>query len=408
MLKENSFSKTGRLLIENEIANDDFKSKRFYKYLNKIDKLLIENLYNTSNLDEKINIYNIGINVVMHKLTSLLLSSGLYFNADIEPYKPHEYGIYNVITVPNDSKLFFSKEYTNVLNYTANLCENYLFNDTFSYELLSLAKQSFEKVIIDRLKHIHITNLVTKNDDSLINNYTTREISKMDLNFILEAYANDLFVSIEYWIIEQVINNRQIMSRSQLEEIQQQIGVVLDANKELTEELNAMKKKEKQFSPLLDRYRQEALNGTSKQQKMYNEHLAEKNREIKALNKQIQALKDKLAELSPNGVLDDTFNNILEDEIYECDTKLPYVFVMAEWSKDFENNLLEEFDNSVIMHASDKLPINTKLVIFVTSHLKHNMYYKMKSVCTNCGVPYIHCASTNLDIIKNEIAKVLR
>lgn len=408
MLKENSFSKTGRLLIENEIANDDFKSKRFYKYLNKIDKLLIENLYNTSNLDEKINIYNIGINVVMHKLTSLLLSSGLYFNADIEPYKPHEYGIYNVITVPNDSKLFFSKEYTNVLNYTANLCENYLFNDTFSYELLSLAKQSFEKVIIDRLKHIHITNLVTKNDDSLINNYTTREISKMDLNFILEAYANDLFVSIEYWIIEQVINNRQIMSRSQLEEIQQQIGVVLDANKELTEELNAMKKKEKQFSPLLDRYRQEALNGTSKQQKMYNEHLAEKNREIKALNKQIQALKDKLAELSPNGVLDDTFNNILEDEIYECDTKLPYVFVMAEWSKDFENNLLEEFDNSVIMHASDKLPINTKLVIFVTSHLKHNMYYKMKSVCTNCGVPYIHCASTNLDIIKNEIAKVLK
>lgn len=408
MLKENSFSKTGRLLIENEIANDDFKSKRFYKYLNKIDKLLIENLYNTSNLDEKINIYNIGINVVMHKLTSLLLSSGLYFNADIEPYKPHEYGIYNVITVPNDSKLFFSKEYTNVLNYTANLCENYLFNDTFSYELLSLAKQSFEKVIIDRLKHIHITNLVTKNDDSLINNYTTREISKMDLNFILEAYANDLFVSIEYWIIEQVINNRQVMSRSQLEEIQQQIGVVLDANKELTEELNAMKKKEKQFSPLLDRYRQEALNGTSKQQKMYNEHLAEKNREIKALNKQIQALKDKLAELSPNEVLDDTFNNILEDEIYECDTKLPYVFVMAEWSKDFENNLLEEFDNSVIMHASDKLPLNTKLVIFVTSHLKHNMYYKMKSVCTNCGVPYIHCASTNLDIIKNEIAKVLR
>lgn len=408
MLKENSFSKTGRLLIENEIANDDFKSKRFYKYLNKIDKLLIENLYNTSNLDEKINIYNIGINVVMHKLTSLLLSSGLYFNADIEPYKPHEYGIYNVITVPNDSKLFFSKEYTNVLNYTANLCENYIFNDTFSYELLSLAKQSFEKIIIDRLKHIHIINLVTKNDDSLINNYTTREISKMDLNFILEAYANDLFVSIEYWIIEQVINNRQVMSRNQLEEIQQQIGVVLEANKELTEELNIMKKKEKQFSPLLDRYRQEALNGTSKQQKMYNEHLAEKNREIKALNKQIQALKDKLAELSSNEVLDDTFNNILEDEIYECDTKLPYVFVMAEWSKDFENNLLEEFDNSVIMHASDKLPINTKLVIFVTSHLKHNMYYKMKSVCTNCGVPYIHCASTNLDIIKNEIAKVLK
>jgi len=408
MLKENSFSKTGRLLIENEIANDDFKSKRFYKYLNKIDKLLIENLYNTSNLDEKINIYNIGINVVMHKLTSLLLSSGLYFNADIEPYKPHNYGIYNVITVPNDSKLFFSKEYTNVLNYTANLCENYIFNDTFSYELLSLAKQSFEKIIIDRLKHIHIINLVTKNDDSLINNYTTREISKMDLNFILEAYANDLFVSIEYWIIEQVINNRQVMSRSQLEEIQQQIGVVLEANKELTEELNIMKKKEKQFSPLLDRYRQEALNGTSKQQKMYNEHLAEKNREIKALNKQIQALKDKLTELSSNEVLDDTFNNILEDEIYECDTKLPYVFVMAEWSKDFENNLLEEFDNSVIMHASDKLPINTKLVIFVTSHLKHNMYYKMKSVCTNCGVPYIHCASTNLDIIKNEIAKVLK
>jgi len=408
MLKENSFSKTGRLLIENEIANDDFKSKRFYKYLNKIDKLLIENLYNTSNLDEKINIYNIGINVVMHKLTSLLLSSGLYFNADIEPYKPHDYGIYNVITVPNDSKLFFSKEYTNVLNYTANLCENYIFNDTFSYELLSLAKQSFEKIIIDRLKHIHIINLVTKNDDSLINNYTTREISKMDLNFILEAYANDLFVSIEYWIIEQVINNRQVMSRSQLEEIQQQIGVVLEANKELTEELNIMKKKEKQFSPLLDRYRQEALNGTSKQQKMYNEHLAEKNREIKALNKQIQVLKDKLAELSSNEVLDDTFNNILEDEIYECDTKLPYVFVMAEWSKDFENNLLEEFDNSVIMHASDKLPINTKLVIFVTSHLKHNMYYKMKSVCTNCGVPYIHCASTNLDIIKNEIAKVLK
>ena len=70
--------------------------------------------------------------------------------------------------------------------------------------------------------------------------------------------------------------------------------------------------------------------------------------------------------------------------------------------------ILEEFPNSILIdNYNSKLSMDTALVVFMSSKLKHDLYFKIKNVCKANDIPYIHNNYSNIEMLKAEIAKKL-
>jgi hypothetical protein len=85
----------------------------------------------------------------------------------------------------------------------------------------------------------------------------------------------------------------------------------------------------------------------------------------------------------------------------EVDINKKYGFVIRD--NDFSRKILKYFPNSVIIKEGDTLD-NIELVVFITSFIGHSLYYEIKNKCKNAKIPYIHCNTINIELIKKTIS----
>ena len=95
------------------------------------------------------------------------------------------------------------------------------------------------------------------------------------------------------------------------------------------------------------------------------------------------------------------------DERKLVDLNKRYLFLAHERA-GFRQNIQETFPNAQFKVAShDPMPSNIDMVIMITSHITHQLYYSMKSKCENSNIPFIHCPNTNVDLIIDAISKYI-
>lgn len=77
-----------------------------------------------------------------------------------------------------------------------------------------------------------------------------------------------------------------------------------------------------------------------------------------------------------------------------------YIFFATE-KNSFQKNLLKEFPNALFFDDKVNLnQMNVDMVVMITSHIKHPVYYSIRNQCKTAGIPFIQCRHTNTDTIK--------
>ena len=392
-----SFIQSGRVLCERPLNTEKFMDKRFYRYVDKLGKLLESNLTDATCEDFKCDIYYIGIYNCTVALSKNILP---------EIYERHseKWTVDHLMDSPVYNILFNTNKWEELTNNAKIFIKATLETDDIAPGILNIAKNAFIQTVLMFL----MPHYIMKSEDKFSLSYTSILPDETDMNFMLYYYQTILLSSLELWLIDQTYNLKIDSHEKAFNEIKDKIKIVLNENDKLKKKLLEKQDREKDFLPTLIRLQKEAAEGTEEQKKMYNEHLKAKDREISKLEKQIQQLQnkiDKLTNSSDNKIAKSSKQ--IEDKKKECDTTLPYMFAMCEWSTQFEQQLLDMFPNATIIYSSSDFNTNTNLVIFLTSHIKHNMYYKVKSMCKNANIPILHFASSNLELLKQEIAKTL-
>lgn len=114
------------------------------------------------------------------------------------------------------------------------------------------------------------------------------------------------------------------------------------------------------------------------------------------------------------------YNNLCEatakednETLYSEDSDAPlkidmdkkYIFVTHERT-GFIQNIAAAFPNHGFIHSeTDSFPTtNDIIIVFITSHIDHCTRDKVRKICINRNIPFVHCNSTNVDIIKQAIA----
>ena len=94
---------------------------------------------------------------------------------------------------------------------------------------------------------------------------------------------------------------------------------------------------------------------------------------------------------------------IEEEEYKEVDLDAKYLFVLSE-DATFKNVISKTFKNATF--ASDNSVINPSkvdMVIVITTHISHSIYYGVKKQCKNKNIPLLHCEFSNIELIKDII-----
>ena len=95
----------------------------------------------------------------------------------------------------------------------------------------------------------------------------------------------------------------------------------------------------------------------------------------------------------------------IEDEL-QIDYNKRYLFV-SHSKPSFEKNIIKRFPNAMFLHSKkEPLPNEVDAVIAITIHTDHALYYYAKQYKSK-GIPFIHCATKNIDIIEDEIIRVI-
>lgn len=396
---KNEFSVAGIDIIQCPVKKEEFKTKRWYRYIDKMNKILSDKMKICSSDDTKYTLYNVVVQISLTKICYDMRKYSDKISKLLDNYGNHPYDLYLSIS-PN---MCFDKLCENEIfkSLAEKVCIQYLMKESYDNLYLWMAEQEFVQTLEDFLicKYVRMHN-----EEKFLASYQL-DPSDTDLcliqKYFFDKVYNNIILLISYHdmsLVTKSVNNYK-------KNIKEDYNEKIDKIKELEKQIQDEKQRGKDFLPTLMRLKKEAEEGTQAQQELFNNAITEKDREIRQLEKQINSLQDKLANINAQSdVKDEEITNLIQP--VECDTTLRYTFVLHSYP-EFENMLKEAFPNCNIVNSSDLFNYNnTDLTVFITRHLKHNMYYKIKSVCKANNVPFIHFSSTNIDMLKSEIARL--
>ena len=289
-------------------------------------------------------------------------------------------------------------------NYMYNMARDFIVDNSLPNDAIRIAKISFENAIIDYILNKYINEEVNEN------NYMVHLPNLLDLHFILYDYQSKLYTNLIFWIIHQLLSQYDLVNEEEFKRIQDDIDIVIENNKKIKAQLKEELANKANYYPTLLKYKKEAEEGTKQQQEMFNDAIIAKDREIRRLEKQIESLQDKLTNIKEHtnntDIIEEIDKILEENKASECDTTLKYTFVTIDTTG--MSYILEEFPNSILIdNYNSKLSMDTALVVFMSSKLKHDLYFKIKNVCKANNIPYIHNNYSNIEMLKTEIAKKL-
>jgi hypothetical protein len=137
------------------------------------------------------------------------------------------------------------------------------------------------------------------------------------------------------------------------------------------------------------------------QHKSILEHNNALQRKVSKLEK-LNALLMKSKQTDSDNIQETNLDDVDEIAI-EIDCNCKYVFVGFD-KNGFQEQVLKHFPNAIFVDSNVNLtPSSADMVIMLTNHITHPVYYGMKEQCKNKQIPFIHCKHSNIELIKELI-----
>lgn len=177
-------------------------------------------------------------------------------------------------------------------------------------------------------------------------------------------------------------------------------------------------KKEKKLS-MMEKEIEEKTRSLNKLREMQEKAVEEKNRAVKHavvaytkenadLNKKIRLMEREIEILKkePEKKQEPIMKEGKQEKTKEIDyASLRLLFVSSD-SSTFANDFKETFPNSKMIYDNFKVDFSKyDFVIVITTHIDHMTYNTMKDKCKNAGTKFLHCTNTNVEKVKELIAK---
>ena len=176
--------------------------------------------------------------------------------------------------------------------------------------------------------------------------------------------------------------------------------------------------KEKKLS-MMEKEIEEKTRSLNKLREMQEKAVEEKNRAVKHavvaytkenadLNKKIRLmeLEIEILKKEPEKKQEPIMKEGKQEKTKEIDyASLRLLFVSSD-SSTFANDFKETFPNSKMIYDNFKVDFSKyDFVIVITTHIDHMTYNTMKDKCKNAGTKFLHCTNTNVEKVKELIAK---
>ena len=176
-------------------------------------------------------------------------------------------------------------------------------------------------------------------------------------------------------------------------------------------------KKEKKLS-MMEKEIEEKTRSLNKLREMQEKAVEEKNRAVKHavvaytkenadLNKKIRLMEREIEILKkePEKKQEPIMKEGKQEKTKEIDyASLRLLFVSSD-SSTFANDFKETFPNSKMIYDNFKVDFSKYDFVIVTTHIDHMTYNTMKDKCKNAGTKFLHCTNTNVEKVKELIAK---
>lgn len=133
----------------------------------------------------------------------------------------------------------------------------------------------------------------------------------------------------------------------------------------------------------------------------YTKENADFNKKIRLMEREIEILKKE-----PEKKQEPIMKEGKQEKTKEIDyASLRLLFVSSD-SSTFANDFKETFPNSKMIYDNFKVDFSKyDFVIVITTHIDHMTYNTMKDKCKNAGTKFLHCTNTNVEKVKELIAK---
>lgn len=133
----------------------------------------------------------------------------------------------------------------------------------------------------------------------------------------------------------------------------------------------------------------------------YTKENADLNKKIRLMEREIEILKKE-----PEKKQEPIMKEGKQEKTKEIDyASLRLLFVSSD-SSTFANDFKETFPNSKMIYDNFKVDFSKyDFVIVITTHIDHMTYNTMKDKCKNAGTKFLHCTNTNVEKVKELIAK---
>ena len=357
------------------VDDEDFTNKRFSKYVEKNINILNDFCETEfAKFSEEIVIKD-DKTIMASPLDSFIINffSYIYFVDNIDFSKvPFNFLInyeYSFIQINLDAKakimakdiLTNSKERRKILNHEIpNSCKDWLRRQEITkQEYFDCVPKSFS----DKCELLKI----------LINRVNI-DLERMCRDALSNEFLQLLKTEFQKMFVEQLGEKDE-----RIKELEYCINKINKEKDELIDNKKSEEKIKKEYSEIYQESNEEIIRQYNKLQNKYNK-LVEKYNNIEE--------KEEIKEVP-----------IIENEI---DINKRYGFVITD--SEFSERILEHFPNAVIVNDKTESIENIELIIFMTSYMGHPMYYKIKNKCKSSHIPYIHCNSKNIEIIKKIIS----
>lgn len=190
------------------------------------------------------------------------------------------------------------------------------------------------------------------------------------------------------------------------------------ATNEIKKLKTELAKKEKKLS-IMEKEIEEKTRSLNKLREMQEKAIEEKNRAVKQaiaaytqenadLSKKVRLMEREIETLKKEPIKKQ--ESIKKEEKQEKTKEIDYaslrlLFVSSD-SSTFANDFKETFPNSKMIYDNFKVDFSKyDFVIVITTHIDHMTYNTMKDKCKNAGTKFLHCTNTNVEKVKELIAK---
>ena len=221
------------------------------------------------------------------------------------------------------------------------------------------------------------------------------------LKELFSKVLSDFYIQFVYYK-----TTRENLQEEQMEQLKKEHEEALKTLEEKEKELDEMKETIHNLKDNLLELKHKNLEESQKNQKEFHKSAWELRNKYNKLvakhNAQTEKYKNLLKRLDEE---EPEEKEELEIEDIEIDMDGKYAF-MIEPGHRCKTVLQNTFPNASFIDRGQK-PGDVDCVIAMTSKMAHEGYKMMKEFCKNRGIPFRHCSNTNIDIVKEQIAKAM-